>query len=81
MGSVSHKCKVGSLEEISVIAKTLISKGFVESNKGQSQKNIPRGEYVIVSLANVIHHRNGEVQYRIAWVEQSSEFACNINSR
>jgi len=64
-----HKCKHGSLEEVTAFEKTLIAQGFVQSEEGQSQKNISRGEYVIVSLANVMHHRNGEVQYRIAWVE------------
>lgn len=70
MGSVSHKCKHGSLEEVSVVEETLISKGFVKSKEGQCQKNIPLGEYVIVSLASTHHHRDGEVQCRIAWVEE-----------
>jgi len=64
-----HKCKHGSLEEVTAVEKTLIAQGFVQSDEGQSQKSIPCGEYVIVSRANVAHHRNGEVPYRIAWVE------------
>lgn len=72
MSDEVHKCKHGSLEEVTAIEKTLIAQGFVKSEEGQSQKNIPRGEYVIVSLANVAHHRNGEIQYRIAWVEEDN---------
>jgi len=69
MTSEIHKCSYGNLDEISVVEQSLISRGFVESDEGQSQKNIPPGEYVKVSLTNVRHHRNGEIQYRIAWVE------------
>lgn len=66
-----HKCSHGSREEIAAVEKLLTSRGFVESDEGQSQKNIPPGEYVKVSLANVMHHRHGKIQYRIAWVEHA----------
>jgi len=69
MTEAVHKCSVGSLAEVSRVERDLESRGFVKSAEGQDQKNIPSGEYVIVSLANVRHHRNGEIQYRIAWVE------------
>ncbi len=69
MNHKGHQCAHGSWDEISAIEASLISRGFVESDKGQSQKDIPVGEYVKVSLANVMHHRHGEIQYRIAWVE------------
>ncbi|MDQ6972112.1 MAG: hypothetical protein Q9M30_05640 [Mariprofundaceae bacterium] len=64
-----HKCSYGNFEEISVIERDLKSRGFVESAQGQSQEDILPGEYVKVSFANVRHHRHGELQYRIAWVE------------
>jgi len=69
MSSEVHKCSYGSLDEIIVVEKDLISRGLVKSAEGQSQKDIPLGEYVIVSVANIMHHHNGEIPYRIAWVE------------
>jgi len=80
MNADIHKCSYGNLEEILVIEKALISRGFVEGDEGQSQKNIPFGKYVKVSLEHVRHHRNGEIQYRIAWVERIECVCIQDNS-
>ena len=63
-----HKCAYGNMEEITTIEESLISRGFVKSAEGQSQKDIPLGEYVIVCVKNTHHHRTG-IPYRIAWCE------------
>jgi len=73
MNETQHKCSVGSLAEVSAVERELKARGYAKSSEGQSQKHVPPGEYVIVSLANVRHHKNGEIQYRIAWVEEIND--------
>jgi len=75
---VIYKSSVGSLAEVSAVELELKSKGFVKSAEGQDQKDIPSGEYVIVSLANVRPRRNGEVQYRIGWAGSREMVALNL---
>jgi len=69
MSAGRHQCSHGSLEDVSAIEQDLLSRGFVKSGEDQSQKNIPAGEYMIVCIEKFYHHRNGEIPYRIAWVE------------
>ena len=71
MVSEIHKCSYDSMEEVTVIEDSLVARGFVKSAEGQSQKSFPLGEYVVVCVANIHHHRNGEIPYRIAWVERA----------